>query len=145
MWFCLITALALPPESDVHAPLQPAVEHAGMTLALRLVQAPVTTALEVTVGGKTLVLADASYRPDRIALAPDGSLAAFVSGRTGLASVYVVPTDGSRAPVQLTNVGLDRTHRDGFVAPPAHPPVFVGATLRWTDGTGVAHEVAIDR
>lgn len=141
MWFCLFTALALPPETDVHPPLQPALQQAGVQVALRMVQEPVTTALEATVGGKTVVLADSSYRPDRVALAADGALAAFVSGRTGLASVYVVPTDGSRAPVQLTNVGLDRTHREGFVPPPAAAPVFREGRLHWTDGEGVAHAV----
>lgn len=80
-------------------------------------------------------------RPDRLALGPDGTLA-FVSGASGLASVWVLPPEGEAR--QLTNRGLVPTPGRapaGFVAPPTRAaPRFHGDRLRW-DTRGQAVEV----
>ena len=76
--------------------------------------------------------------PDRPAIDPEGTTVAFVSGVSGLASVYVVPFDGSTDPVQLTNVGMAHLRRspgsppEGFVAPPIDDSLtFDGDWLTW--------------
>lgn len=119
----------LGPETDRIAPL-PRAE--GVQTVM--VEPPTGTA--VFVGERELVGLD--FRPDRLATA-QGHLA-FVSGRTGWSSVWIVPLDGSTPPRQLTNVDLPKD-RTGFVAPPAHPPVFKGAFLLWRDGWGQVHRV----
>lgn len=63
---------------------------------------------------------------DRPALSPDGEQVAFVSGRSGIASLWLVPFDGGE-PIQLTNRGLTSpavspAHLDGPVHPPGQPP-----------------------
>ena len=84
--------------------------------------------------------------PDRPALSPDGRRVAYVSGVTGVASVFVVSFDGGD-PLQLTNVGLENAPitigraPHGFVAPPhAGPPWFDGDILVWESPDG-RHEV----
>ncbi len=83
-------------------------------------------------------------RPERFALAPDGAELAFVSGASGLASLWSLPTAGGE-PRQLTNVGLRPTPGAapaGFVPPPDRgPPRFLGDHLVWT-AQGVEREVA---
>jgi hypothetical protein len=73
-------------------------------------------------------------RPDRPALSLDGQRVAYVSGATGVSSVYIVPFDGG-TPRQLTNASLTRQPGmppDGFVPPPHRgPPVFLADTLVW--------------
>lgn len=79
---------------------------------------------------------------DRPAISPDGERVAFVSGRTGIASLWLVPFAGGEA-IQLTNVGLEDRRVPGqppagFVSPPHQgPPRFDGAALVWDapDGT----------
>lgn len=63
---------------------------------------------------------------DRPAFSPDGGQLAFVSGRTGLASVWVLDLE-SGASRQLTNVGLAHQPKPpvGFVPPPR-------TTLSWS-------------
>jgi len=83
-------------------------------------------------------LAPGHAHADRVAVG-DGTVA-FVSGKSGLASVYVV---GLRAgePVQLTNVGL-KGHKGGgppvgFVAPPHAAPLrVVGGDVVWDSPDG---------
>jgi len=86
--------------------------------------------------------------PDRVALSHDGDRVAFVSGVTGIASVYLVPFAGGD-PVQLTNVGLEDAPITvgrppaGFVPPPhGGAPWFDGDVLRWVGPDG-PHEVAL--
>ena len=73
---------------------------------------------------------------DRPALSPDGRWVVYVSGRTGIASLWVVPFEGGDA-IQLTNVGLEDRRApghppEGFVAPPHEgPPRFEGTRLVW--------------
>ncbi|MDP2313651.1 MAG: hypothetical protein Q8P41_12145 [Pseudomonadota bacterium] len=73
-------------------------------------------------------------RPDRLALAPDGTTLAYVAGTSGIASVWVVPVAGGR-PRQLTNVNLASTPGRApadFVHPPDDGPVqFVGSRVVW--------------
>jgi hypothetical protein len=95
---------------------------------------------------------------DRPALSPDGERVAFVSGRSGIASVWLTPFDGGE-PIQLTNVGvtspaLSDTPIDGPRHPPGQPPAgfvppphdgslrFDGDHLRWEAPEG-SREVAL--
>jgi hypothetical protein len=80
--------------------------------------------------------------PDRPTIDSEGNTVAFVSGVSGLASVYVVAFDGSTDPMQLTNVGLADLRRspgsppDGFVAPPIDDSLqFDGDWLTWNGPT----------
>lgn len=82
--------------------------------------------------------------PDRPAISPDGETIAFVSGVTGVASVWVTPFEGGVDPTQLTNVGLHLVKRDpahppaGFVPPPIDGSLtFDGDELSWTTPDGV--------
>ena len=87
-----------------------------------------------------VVALDAGWSPDRVVVSPEGAVA-FVSGRTGLASVWVLLPRGTE-PVQLTNVGLEGVKRSpghpppGFVAAPPGPMRFEGDTLTWTGPDG---------
>jgi hypothetical protein len=85
-------------------------------------------------GVLTSRIAVADGRPDRLAVSPDGSLA-FVSGRSGLASVWLRTPAGELR--QLTNVGVRPTPGHApkeFVAPPRVAPVFSADDLRWDEG-----------
>jgi len=78
---------------------------------------------------------------DRPALSPSGEWVAFVSGRTGIASLWLVPFAGGDA-VQLTNRGLESRWIPGqapagFVPPPHEgPPRFDGDRLVWRSPAG---------
>ena len=104
----------------------------------RVVEEPVGTELVVFEQGKARVLVGLEARPDRVSLTPDGAFAAYVSGRTGLASVWIVDLrDG--ATRQLTNVGVRPAKGSapaGFVPPPLDPPRFEGSLLVWESPTG---------
>jgi hypothetical protein len=84
---------------------------------------------------------------DRPAISPDGERVAFVSGRTGVASIWLVPFAGGEA-MQLTNVALEDRRvpgqpPDGFVAPPHQgPPRFDGDALVW-DAPDGHHRVVL--
>lgn len=71
--------------------------------------------------GQTVVLADAEGVDDRPAVSPDGKTVVFVSGRTGIASLWVTDLAGAPA-VQLTNRSLvqseDGSEPKGFVPVP---------------------------
>lgn len=97
---------------------------------------------------KARVLVQGGGNPDRVSLAADGARVAFVSGKSGLASLWAVPFVGG-APVQLTNGGVEKQPRApglppfGFVPPPhREPPRWEGKVLRWTSPAG-EHEVAL--
>ncbi|MCB9687201.1 MAG: hypothetical protein H6735_19330 [Alphaproteobacteria bacterium] len=98
--------------------------------------------LAVERDGTSWTLVDASWNADRPALSADGTRVAFVSGRTGLASVWIVPFEGGE-PRQLTNVGLRRVKGstgapEGFVPPPIDDGMhFEGEVLTWTAPDGV--------
>lgn len=95
---------------------------------------------------------------DRPAISPDGEQVAFVSGRSGIASLWLVAFDGGD-PIQLTNRDLASpavspsaldgpAHPPGqpppgFVPPPhTAPPRFEGDRLVW-DAPDGPHEVAL--
>jgi hypothetical protein len=84
---------------------------------------------------------------DRPALSPDGERVAYVSGRTGIASIWLVPFAGGEA-IQLTNAGLENNRVPGqppagFIAPPHEgPPRFDGDALIW-DASDGHHRVVL--
>jgi hypothetical protein len=72
--------------------------------------------------GQLTVLADAEGVDDRPSVSPDEKTVVFVSGRTGVASLWLTTLDGAE-PVQLTNRGLEsgvarEGPPEGFVPPP---------------------------
>lgn len=80
------------------------------------------TAVEVVdAQGVVRRLADDLGVDDRPTFSPDGRTVVFVSGRTGIASLWRTTVDGA-PPVQVTNVGIALGKRDGppdgFVPPP---------------------------
>ncbi len=91
----------------------------------------------------TTLIADGT--PDRVAISADGQWVAWVSGITGIASVWAMPFEGG-APVQLTNRDLVRIPGQepaGFVPPPHRAPLrFEGTRIVWESPAG-AHEVAL--
>lgn len=84
---------------------------------------------------------------DRPAVSPDGEWVAFVSGRTGIASIWLAPFEGGEA-LQLTNEGIEDRKvpgrpPEGFVAPPHEgPPRFEGDALVW-DAPDGPHRVEL--
>ena len=100
--------------------------------------------------GELTVLADAEGVDDRPAVSPDGKTVVFVSGRTGVASLWRTTVDGSE-PVQLTNahieVGVERDgDPEGFVPPPmrADRIEWVSAdVVRYDAGDGEYWEVNV--
>ena len=84
----------------------------------------------------TRVLAEQFGRPDRVAVSDDGAWVVFVSGVTGFASLWAVPTSGDSEPIQLTNIGLtsDKSGEmpEAFVAPPHRSvPEVSSGQVRW--------------
>jgi TolB protein len=76
----------------------------------------------VDLSGELRVLADGEGVDDRPLVSPDGRTVVFVSGRTGVASLYRTSLDGEE-PVQLTNTtieaGVERDEEPAdFVPPP---------------------------
>jgi hypothetical protein len=91
---------------------------------------------EVRIGG--------TANPDRPAISPDGQTIAFVTGVSGVASVWIMPFAGGENPTQLTNVGVEVGKRApgappaGFVPPPvaADGLEFAGDWLGWEGPDG---------
>ncbi len=66
----------------------------------------------------------------------DASAVVFVSGRSGVASLWRVDLDGTHLR-QLTNTGMKPGHLDaGFVPPPARAMQVVGNSVQYDDGAG---------
>lgn len=105
-------------------------------------------------GGPPLQLTAWDGSEDRPLLSPDARRLAFVSGRTGIASWWVVSLDGAlpippEAGLQLSNIGVEQAPRS-----PGHPPVgFVpvpdGTPMSWIDdrisweAQGEAHSLVV--
>ncbi|MFT5686424.1 MAG: hypothetical protein ACI8RZ_007380 [Myxococcota bacterium] len=112
----------------------------GMTLSA-------LDAITLTRAGLTRRRLVSDGSPDRAAITGDGQWVAYVSGQTGIASVWVVPFDGG-IPEQLTNVGLQDAPRqsgappDGFIPPPHADPLRIdGGQVVWRSREG---EHAVD-
>ena len=90
-------------------------------------------------------------------VSPDGTWVAFVSGTTGLASVWAQPLPTGAVPepipIQVTNVGLERVRRTLGQPPEGFIPVPDRANgLRWIDdrtlawsAQGVGYTAAVSR
>lgn len=90
----------------------------------------VTDQMETEIRVDGVVVVAGAGRPGRPVFSPDGRELAFVSGVTGVASVWLLDLQtGARR--QLTNRGLKPGA--GLAASFVPPPVRVGSTL-WTDG-----------
>jgi hypothetical protein len=79
--------------------------------------------------GEPRSLVEGPGAPDRVAISPDGAWVVWVSGASGVASLWAAPFAGGEAQ-QLTNLGVERSLAapgqppPGFVAPPhMGPPV----------------------
>ncbi len=100
--------------------------------------------------GVVTVIADAEGVDDRPAVSPDGKTLVFVSGRSGIASLWRTSVDGE-APVQLTNAhiepGVERDgDPEGFIPPPmrADRLEWVSAdVIRYDAGDGELWEVNV--
>lgn len=127
----------------------PAISADGARWALsRQAPGPGLSALDVvelSAAGLTQKTLVSEGSPDRVAISADGQWVAWVSGVTGVASVWAMPFDGGPA-VQLTNRDLVRVLGEepaGFVPPPHMSPLQIEAsTVRWTSPVG-AHEVPL--
>jgi hypothetical protein len=139
LWFtaCAPPAPGGADEIDAARPLVLAAKQAGAH-AVEVRRTGAGT--ELLLNGEPLL--DGRWNPDRPAVAPDGTVA-FVSGVTGLAAVWVVAPGA--APMQLTNVGLERSKRapghppPGFVPPPIDDSLSFsadGGTLTWNGPDG---------
>jgi hypothetical protein len=110
-----------------------------IAVVARVVEPPVGTELLVISDLGVKRVLDVAERPDRPAVSPDGRHVAFVSGRTGLASVWLLELE-TGALVQLTNLGLLPAKGgapEGFVPPPhLGPPAFEGDALVWSSPSG---------
>ncbi|MFT4976936.1 MAG: hypothetical protein ACI8S6_002841 [Myxococcota bacterium] len=98
--------------------------------------------VEISADGITQRRLVSEGSPDRAAISEDGEWVAFVSGQTGVASVWAVPFDGG-APQQLTNIGLEDAPRvpggppPGFVPPPHDGSLSVqGDEVWWVSPVG---------
>ena len=81
----------------------------------------------------------------RPALSDDGRLLAFVSGRSGLASVWLVRLSTGEL-TQVTNVGVTRVPGrapEGFADPPPGPPTVTADAVSWTDRGGAEVRIPV--
>jgi hypothetical protein len=88
-------------------------------------------------------LAAAPGADDAVAVLPDGRVL-FVSGRSGVAALWVVAADATATPRQLTNLG----ERPGalspaFVPPPEGPVEITGDVIAYVDGFGTRQRVTL--
>ena len=95
-------------------------------------------------GAPPRALAAAPGADDSPQVLPDGRVL-FVSGRSGVASLWVVDQTPGAPPRQLTNIG----ERPGaltpsFVPPPEGPVVVDGGVLSFADQAGVRYTVAFN-
>ena len=152
MFTLFLTLLACEPEpldrAGTPATLGPAAAAGPSSARAVRVDGASSSRIELTrADGTTVILVDRG-NPDRVALSPDGAWVAYVSGLTGLASVWVVEARAGATPRQLTNVGLEARPRepgkppDGWVAPPHEEGSlrFDGDQLTW-DAPDGPHQV----
>jgi hypothetical protein len=95
-------------------------------------------------GAPPRALAAAPGADDSPQLLPDGRVV-FVSGRSGVASLWIVDQTPGAAPRQLTNIGeRPGALSSSFVPPPEGPVTVDGDRLTFTDQAGAAHTIALD-
>ncbi len=88
--------------------------------------------------GEPRAVTDWGGAEDRPLFSPDGRALVFVSGRTGIASLWGQRLDAPDSPaVQLTNQGLEHQQRLPGQAPVGFVPPPDGGAYAWTD-EGVA-------
>jgi len=102
--------------------------------------------------GSATMVADGEGVDDRPAVSPDGTTVVFVSGRSGIASLWRTTVSGE-APVQLTNAGIEpgleregEAEPEGFVPPPvtADAVVWMNADeVRYDAGGGELWKVNV--
>ncbi len=157
MTLALLLACATPPAPEARAPaaersipaesdrpvtgVSGSVASGERTVLARFRDGAMGSEIVAVEGGVERVLVPASFNADRPAISGDGERVAFVSGKTGLASIWVVPFAGGE-PVQVTNVGVarrkgERGAPEGFVPPPVDDSLrFEGNALVWTAPDG---------
>lgn len=99
-----------------------------------------STRIEVQLeSGETIEVAP-HHNPDRAVLSEDGTRVAWVSGASGLASVWISEVEVDAIPVQLTNRGVTPTpgaRPEGWTPPPHdHSLAFDGDWLAWNSPDG---------
>ena len=121
----------------------------GEVVAARRGELLFTVEAAVTLGDSAVVLAAEGSTPrviadgdgvdDRPSVSPDQRTVVFVSGRTGIASLWRTTLDGE-APVQLTNVGIEAgVEREGEPAGFVPPPVVADA-VTWVSADVVRYD-----
>lgn len=121
---------------------KPIVLADGRLVASRLGEEAGESDLWISDGAEGRWLAPAPGADDDPTALPDGRVL-FVSGRTGVMSVWVVDVQKGAA-TQLTNVGLVAGgSREGFVPPPVGPVTVVDGRASWDDGYGKRWSIAL--
>ncbi len=116
----------------------PALLPGGRIVVAQRGSEPGESDLQLLGEGAPVPLAPAAGPDDFPIALPDGRVA-FVSGRTGLASLWVVQPETGEAR-QLTNVGRDRVD-DAFVPPPLRDVRVDAASLSYDAGDGARYRV----
>jgi hypothetical protein len=112
---------------------EPALLADGSVVVAQLGNEPGESDLQWLREGTTAALAPAAG-PDELPIAlPDGRVA-FVSGRTGLASLWVIDLE-TQSLQQLTNVGRTRVDAE-FVPPPVRDVTVDAEAVRYDAGDG---------
>lgn len=94
-------------------------------------------------GQPSRALAGAPGADDSPSVLADGRVV-FVSGRSGVAALWIVDADPAATPRQLTNHGeVPGALSSSFVPPPEGPVTLEGNTLVYSDDTGLRREVAV--
>lgn len=103
-----------------------------------------STRVEVELEDGSLIEVAPHDNADRAVLSEDGRHVAWVSGHTGLASVWVSEVRAGAEPIQVTNVGIEPTPGrapDGWTPPPHDDSLhFEGDHLVWDSPQGPQRE-----
>lgn len=117
---------------NVRGDLSPSADEKTLAMTLRGANGDNgETAVAVSdLNGELRVIADSNGVDDRPSLSPDGKTVVFVSGRTGVASLWRTTLAGGE-PVQITNLGIQagvarNGPPEGFVPPPV-----MGDRVQW--------------
>ena len=143
LWLLFVIGFAQPPE-HTHRPTHGVLgtsavsdQRTGRSVEVRRSASQLYCRLWLVDGDEQRVLVDDGGNPDQPALSDDGRLLAYVSGASGISSVYVMVIANGRT-FQLTNVDLRRTKGEmsppeGFVPSPADGSLVVSKdSVSWT-------------